>query len=143
MDTILLAAFIIGCHCHILRLKCTYFADFSVKAENHLLEGSKIQEIEGASLNECKGQCVLNQQCKSINFRKDGSGICWLNRKSSIDVMDRINLTKSEKWDFHSTNYSVREVWSSFLILNELVIFSIPTVKIFVNTDEEKEYHCI
>eukprot|EP00795_Rhopilema_esculentum_P014120 gene14120-5114_t len=86
------------------------FADFSVKVENHLLEGSKIQEIEGASLNECKGQCVLNQQCKSINIKKDGSGMCWLNRKSSIDVMDRINLTESDEWDFHSTNYSVREV---------------------------------
>ncbi|XP_065052579.1 tolloid-like protein 2 isoform X2 [Rhopilema esculentum] len=36
--------------------------------------------------------------------------MCWLNRKSSIDVMDRINLTESDEWDFHSTNYSVREV---------------------------------
>ena len=87
-------------------------------AEEHWLEGSKIEEIIGIDLNECRGRCVLNKQCKSINFRNDDPRLCQLNSKSSHDNSDRVRLTKNDEWDFYTTNYSVRAV--STIICNNL-----------------------
>ncbi|XP_065053308.1 neurogenic locus notch homolog protein 1-like [Rhopilema esculentum] len=108
-----------SCHCYLLRLRCKSYANFSIKATGHLLEGSLIQEIYGIDLNECKLHCVLNQQCKSINIKYDGSGLCQLNNKSSHDMKDKVNLTNNNDWEFYTTNYSVRAVGQNCMAANK------------------------
>ncbi|XP_065052583.1 dorsal-ventral patterning protein tolloid-like isoform X2 [Rhopilema esculentum] len=89
-------------HCHILRLNCKKFANFSVKVEGKLLKGYMIVQLKGLDLHQCFGHCLHNSLCKSINFNADDSGVCQLNHITNMDVV----LSFKDSWTFYTTSHS-------------------------------------
>ena len=97
--------------CHILRLKCKGEADFVIRESGRRLLGTPIFTHEGMNLQDCYKQCYHQPECKSVNINAaDGSGVCELMSKSSFNVKDKVTLTDSVGWEYHTTNFSSRLV---------------------------------
>eukprot|EP00795_Rhopilema_esculentum_P014809 gene14809-5916_t len=99
--------------CRILRLPCKMIAEFKIVHRGYWLQGSVIAEFTEAGLQDCYGYCLHNPSCKSFNIEKDDYGTCQLNPMSSHDVLDKKTLTPNGNWNFHSTNFSDRNVSGS------------------------------
>ncbi|XP_065053011.1 neurogenic locus notch homolog protein 1-like [Rhopilema esculentum] len=96
--------------CRILRLPCKMIAEFKIVHRGYWLQGSVIAEFTEAGLQDCYGYCLHNPSCKSFNIEKDDYGTCQLNPMSSHDVLDKKTLTPNGNWNFHSTNFSDRNI---------------------------------
>ncbi|XP_065065385.1 uncharacterized protein LOC135691443 [Rhopilema esculentum] len=98
-------------NCRILRLPCQHFANFTVTRKGYALLLAQISVYDHLSVQECKAQCVFNQNCKAISYNVNGT--CILNSESPADSLSTIfegNLTQETGWSFMSTNYS--EKWT-------------------------------
>eukprot|EP00112_Aurelia_sp_Birch-Aquarium-sp1_P004636 Seg1525.8 transcript_id=Seg1525.8/GoldUCD/mRNA.D3Y31 product=Tenascin-R protein_id=Seg1525.8/GoldUCD/D3Y31 len=92
----------------ILRLPCKNFANFSIIKPNAALQGSVIATLLFKSERECRFDCMLNSQCKSINREEQGDQTCELNNKTTEDRQDSATLVSKPGWTFQSTDYSYR-----------------------------------
>ncbi len=91
---------------HILRLNCEYFGNFSVVKENVVLQGSVIATFANLTTKECESQCILNNQCKSINI-EIGDKTCELNSKLTIEMASGDNgLVSKSNWIYKATDHN-------------------------------------
>ena len=90
----------------ILRLPCKHFANFSITKPDAALQGSIIATLLFKSENECRSECMINSQCKSINRQERGDQTCELNNRTTEDRNDGATLVNRPGWSFQSTDYS-------------------------------------
>ncbi|XP_065065382.1 uncharacterized protein LOC135691439 isoform X2 [Rhopilema esculentum] len=98
-------------NCRILRLPCQHFANFTVTRKGYALLLAQISVYDHLSVQECKAQCVFNQNCKAVSYNVNGT--CILNSEAPADPLSTIfegNLTQEMGWSFMSTNYSEKLV---------------------------------
>ena len=94
----------------ILRLPCKHFANFSIIKPDAALQGSVIATLLFKSERQCRFDCMINIQCKSINREEKGDHACELNNKTTEDRRDGATLVRREGWSFQSTDYSYQLV---------------------------------
>ena len=91
----------------VLRLNCHLSADFKVIKKGEVLQGSVISTFDHLSFQECKAQCLLNKNCKSINFQNADSQICELNNASVPEISVFCTAVfKRQGWTHASISYT-------------------------------------
>eukprot|EP00112_Aurelia_sp_Birch-Aquarium-sp1_P018432 Seg44.3 transcript_id=Seg44.3/GoldUCD/mRNA.D3Y31 product="L-rhamnose-binding lectin CSL3" protein_id=Seg44.3/GoldUCD/D3Y31 len=92
--------------CYILRLPCKQTARFSIVRANVAQQGSVLETFMFLSLQECQAKCLLNAECKSINYEVNGTQICELNDKSTEDSQNDVTLNIRTGWNYYTTSYN-------------------------------------
>ena len=91
----------------ILRRTCGDYANFSYVELDKVLKGEKITTVVVSSEEECELACVDDLQCKSINIEMSKKARqCELNKRSTADSSDRVELTPKPGWLYTSTSYT-------------------------------------
>ncbi|XP_065052580.1 fibropellin-1-like [Rhopilema esculentum] len=125
-------------NCHILRLHCKMFANFSVKVEGHLLEGFTIAQPEYVDIHECFGHCLHNPWCRSVNVRILGSRTCQLNSRTILNSTNSSLLLKDQNWDFYTTDYTEKLIGQNCKARNPC-----PVNNLCIDTCDCPGYQCI
>lgn len=92
--------------CYILRLPCKQTARFSIIRTNVAQQGSVLETFMFLSLQECQAKCLLNAECKSINYEVNGTQTCELNDKSTEDSQNDVTLNIRTGWNYYTTSYN-------------------------------------
>lgn len=95
---------------NILRTPCAQYGNFSIIRQGFILAGSTLQTFENLIIQACEFECILRQNCRSINT-KSGSGVnCQLVSKSIDFPFDEATLSPQPGWSYRTTNYSEKNV---------------------------------
>ena len=81
--------------------------DFGINIQNKFLQGAVLSIFNGIPEKDCTRECLMNNHCKSINF-DNGNKECQLNSKIAGD--SGTNLITNNRWEYKSTNYSLKKV---------------------------------
>ena len=76
---------------------------FTLTFPGKSLRGASISALSGVSEDGCHAECLLNRQCKSVNYHSM-SQACQLNSKIVGDI--DTSLQSKSGWKHQSTNYS-------------------------------------
>ena len=113
----MISIFIANVDSRLLRLDCHMSADFKVIKEGEVLQGSVISTFHHVSFQECKAQCLFNENCKSINSQNEGDQICELNNASVPEVSVFCeSVFKRMGWTYASTSYINQRVRLGMII---------------------------
>ena len=110
----------------ILRRTCGDYANFSFVELDKVLQGEKITKVVVSSEEECERACVDELQCKSINIEMNKKARqCELNKRSTADSSDRVELTPKPGWLYTSASYTEHLVCfqARQILLKSCVVF--------------------
>ena len=100
--------------CHILRLQCGKFADFSIHKPGRIDAVNVIGRFQEIDRFHCYDLCIHDNRCKAVNIANE-SDDCELVSVSPPDLKDQPVTVDSEVgWEYHTTNYSSHQVISLF-----------------------------